>query len=62
MRYVYLRQSETYVGQRYIGVTSDLRKRLADHQCREITTHVQIHSLEIDHLCCVRRWAKGREL
>jgi predicted GIY-YIG superfamily endonuclease len=31
MRYVYLLQSEAVAGQRYVGVTSDLRKRLADH-------------------------------
>ena len=31
MRYVYLLQSETFIGQRYVGVTSDLKRRLADH-------------------------------
>jgi predicted GIY-YIG superfamily endonuclease len=31
MRYVYLLQSEARAGQRYIGITSDLRKRLAEH-------------------------------
>ena len=31
MRYVYLLQSETVAGQRYVGATSDLRKRLAEH-------------------------------
>ena len=31
MRYVYLLQSEAVVGQRYVGVTSDLKQRLADH-------------------------------
>jgi predicted GIY-YIG superfamily endonuclease len=31
MRYVYLLQSEAFVGQRYVGITSDLRKRLARH-------------------------------
>jgi predicted GIY-YIG superfamily endonuclease len=31
MRYVYLLQSEALVDQRYVGVTSDLRQRLADH-------------------------------
>ena len=31
MRYVYLLQSETYEGQRYVGVTSDLKQRIADH-------------------------------
>jgi predicted GIY-YIG superfamily endonuclease len=31
MRYVYLLQSEAFAGQRYVGITSDLRRRLADH-------------------------------
>jgi putative endonuclease len=31
MRYVYLLQSEAFAGQRYVGITSDLRNRLAEH-------------------------------
>ena len=31
MRYVYLLQSEAAVGQRYVGVTSDLKQRIANH-------------------------------
>ena len=31
MRYVYLLRSEAVVGQRYVGVTSDLKQRLAEH-------------------------------
>ncbi len=31
MRYVYLLQSESVIGQRYVGVTSDMKQRLADH-------------------------------
>lgn len=31
MRYVYLLQSEAGDCQRYVGITSDLRQRLADH-------------------------------
>lgn len=31
MRYVYLLQSEAFAGQRYIGITSDPRKRIAEH-------------------------------
>jgi putative endonuclease len=31
MRYVYLLQSERAEEQRYVGVTSDLRQRLLDH-------------------------------
>ena len=31
MRYVYLPQSEVAVAQRYAGVTSNLRQRLAEH-------------------------------
>jgi predicted GIY-YIG superfamily endonuclease len=31
MRYVYLLQSEAFVGRRYVGVTSNLKQRIADH-------------------------------
>jgi putative endonuclease len=31
MRYVYLLESEAVVGQRYVGVTSDLKSRLSEH-------------------------------
>ncbi len=31
MRYIYLLQSEAFARQRYIGLISDLRKRLAEH-------------------------------
>ncbi|CAN7380307.1 GIY-YIG nuclease family protein [Mesorhizobium caraganae] len=31
MWYVYLLQSETTEGERYIGITSDLKRRLAEH-------------------------------
>jgi putative endonuclease len=31
VHYVYLLQSESAVGQRYIGATADLKARLADH-------------------------------
>ncbi len=31
MRYVYLLQSEAVVGQRNVGVTSDLKQRLAEY-------------------------------
>jgi predicted GIY-YIG superfamily endonuclease len=31
MHYVYLLESETFGGPRYIGLTTDLKKRLADH-------------------------------
>lgn len=31
MHYVYLLQSEARLDQRYVGVTSNLRRRLADH-------------------------------
>jgi len=31
MRYVYLLQSEVAGEERYVGVTSDLKRRLADH-------------------------------
>lgn len=31
MHYVYLLESRRVVGQRYVGLTSDLKQRLADH-------------------------------
>jgi predicted GIY-YIG superfamily endonuclease len=31
LHYVYLLESETFGGPRYIGLTTDLKKRLADH-------------------------------
>jgi len=31
MHYVYLLESEAFVGQRYIGLTTNLKQRLADH-------------------------------
>jgi putative endonuclease len=31
MHCVYLLQSEAFPGQRYVGLTSDLRRRLAEH-------------------------------
>lgn len=31
MHYVYLLQSESFADQRYVGVTSELKKRLASH-------------------------------
>jgi putative endonuclease len=31
MHYVYLLESVSALGQRYVGVTSDLKRRLADH-------------------------------
>jgi predicted GIY-YIG superfamily endonuclease len=37
MRYVYLLQSESSENQRYVGVTTDLKKRLADHNAGKST-------------------------
>jgi putative endonuclease len=31
MWYVYLIESESYAGQRYVGVTDDLKRRLLEH-------------------------------
>ena len=31
MRYVYLLASETFEGRRYVGITCDLKQRLAEH-------------------------------
>ena len=53
MRYVYLLESEAVVGQRYVGATSDLKQRLAEHNAGKVSAHVQIRSLETRDLCCV---------
>jgi putative endonuclease len=34
MHYVYLLQSKSFERQRYVGVTSDLKRRLAEHNAR----------------------------
>jgi len=31
MHYVYLLRSESFAGQRYVGITSDLKRRPAEH-------------------------------
>jgi predicted GIY-YIG superfamily endonuclease len=35
MRYVYLLESEAVAGERYVGATSDLKRRLAEHNAGE---------------------------
>jgi putative endonuclease len=35
MHYVYLLQSESFVDQRYVGMASDLKRRLSDHNSRK---------------------------
>ena len=35
MQYVYLLQSETFPDRRYVGVTSDLKRRLAEHNAKK---------------------------
>jgi predicted GIY-YIG superfamily endonuclease len=47
MWYVYLLQSEKFPGQRYVGMTADLKKRLPGPQCWKISAYVQIYSMEI---------------
>jgi predicted GIY-YIG superfamily endonuclease len=34
MRYIYLLESKSFTGQRYVGVTSDLKNRLAQHNAQ----------------------------
>ena len=43
MRYVYLLQSETAGSQRYVGVTSDLKARMADHNAGK-SPHTSKHA------------------
>jgi predicted GIY-YIG superfamily endonuclease len=35
MRYVYLLQSEAVIDQRYVGITSDLKQRLVEHNAKK---------------------------
>ena len=35
MRYVYLLESQGVPGQRYVGITSDVQRRLAEHNAGE---------------------------
>jgi putative endonuclease len=35
MNYVYLLQSQSIAGRRYVGITSDLKHRLADHNAKK---------------------------
>ena len=37
MRYVYLLESQSELGQRYVGITADLKQRLAQHNSRSST-------------------------
>ena len=37
MRYVYLLQSDVAVGRKYVGVTSNLKQRLAEHNAGKST-------------------------
>jgi putative endonuclease len=34
MRYVYMLERESFAGQRYVGITADLKNRLAEHNAR----------------------------
>ena len=43
MRYVYLLQSDASEDQRYVGVTSDLKTRLAEHNARK-SPHTSKHA------------------
>ena len=35
MRYVYLMQSQAFDNERYVGLTSDLKQRLAEHNAEK---------------------------
>ena len=43
VRYVYLLASETFEDQRYVGVTSNLKQRLAQHNARK-SSHTSKYS------------------
>ena len=61
MRYVYLLQSEAFAGHRYVGVTSDLKQRIADHNAGKVSAYVQIRSLEVNNLRRILGRTKSRD-
>ena len=50
MRYVYMLQSETAAGRRYVGVTSDLKQGLRDHNAVSRGAHIQVCAMDTGNL------------
>jgi len=48
--YVYLIESLSTEGQRYIGITGDLKQLSARAQRRRILTHCEIQAMEADYV------------
>jgi len=61
MRYVYLLESEKHEGLRYVGVTSDLKQRIADHNAGKSPHTSKDMPWKLD-LCRVLGRAEGRSL
>src|SRR5207244_7850161 len=62
MHNVYLLESETFGGQRYIGLKTDLRQRLADHNAGKSPHTSKYNSLATDYVCGLFRDREGASL
>ena len=62
MHYVYLLQSESFVDQRYVGMASDLKRRLSDHNSGKSPHTSEIRSVEIGNLRCIFGRAKSPDI
>ena len=50
MYYVYLIQSVSAQDERYLGMTTDLKERLREHNAGKIFPYFKIQAMEADHL------------
>jgi hypothetical protein len=55
MKYVYILESDDSE-HFYVGITDDLRARLAKHNAGEVTdtSYLEIQALAVENLCCVQ--------
>jgi predicted GIY-YIG superfamily endonuclease len=60
MYYVYLIESLAAQGQRYVGMTAYLKKRLQEKQRGKIPSYVKIQAMEASYLYRIHRSGQGR--
>jgi hypothetical protein len=60
MYYVYLIESLAAQGQRYVGMTADLKKRLQEHNEGKVPSYVKIQAMEANYLYRIHRSGQGR--